>query len=56
MPLPTRGWPSSLREVEEFSTKAICKILEINRTNLGVFVYRARNRLRECLKAKGVTG
>ncbi len=43
-----------LREVEGFSTKEICKILEVSRTNFGVLIYRARNRLRECLEAKGM--
>jgi RNA polymerase sigma-70 factor (ECF subfamily) len=43
-----------LREVEEFSTKEICKILDVSRTNFGVLIYRARNRLRECLEAKGM--
>ena len=43
-----------LREVEEFDSKEICKILGVTRTNLGVLMYRARNHLRECLEAKGV--
>ncbi len=43
-----------LREVEGFSTEEICKILEVSRTNFGVLIYRARNRLRECLEAKGM--
>ena len=43
-----------LREVEGFSTEEICKILEVTRTNFGVLIYRARNRLRECLEAKGM--
>lgn len=42
-----------LREVEELSTEEICNVLEITRTNLGVMLFRARNRLRECLEAKG---
>ncbi len=45
-----------LREVEEFGTEEICKILGITRTNSGVVLFRARNRLRECLEAKGVKG
>ena len=45
-----------LREVEEMGTREICKILEVSPTNLGVLMYRARNRLRECLEAKGVEG
>ena len=31
----------------------ICKILDVSRTNLGVLLYRSRNRLRECLETKG---
>ena len=45
-----------LREVEEMTTEEICKILEVTSTNLGVLLYRGRNRLRECLEAKGVEG
>ena len=45
-----------LREVEELATAEICKILEVSRTNLGVLLYRARNRLRECLETKGIKG
>ncbi len=43
------------REVEGLSTDEICKILGVTSTNLGVMLYRIRNRLRECLEAKGVT-
>jgi RNA polymerase sigma-70 factor (ECF subfamily) len=43
-----------LREVHGFATKEICKILEVTTTNLGVMLFRARNRLRECLAAAGV--
>lgn len=45
-----------LREVEGLHTDEICKILEVSDTNLGVMLYRIRNRLRECLEAKGVWG
>ncbi len=45
-----------LREVEDLDTDEICKILEVTRTNLGVLLYRARNRLRECLETKGIRG
>ena len=44
-----------LREVEGFVSKEICKILDVTRTNLGVLIFRARNRLRECLEARGIT-
>ena len=43
-----------LRESEGLTTEEICKILDVSRTNLGVLLYRARNRLRECLEANGV--
>ena len=43
-----------LREVEGMRTQEICKILEITSTNLGVLLHRVRNRLRECLEAKGI--
>ena len=46
----------TLREVEGFDTGDICKILEVSANNLGVILFRARNRLRECLEAKGVSG
>lgn len=45
-----------LREVEGLATDEICKILEISDTNFGVLLYRVRNRLRECLEAKGMNG
>ena len=43
-----------LREIEGMDSQEICKILEVTRTNLGVLLYRVRNRLRECLEAKGI--
>jgi RNA polymerase sigma-70 factor (ECF subfamily) len=43
-----------LREVEGMTTPEICKILEISDTHFGVLLYRVRNRLRECLEAKGI--
>jgi RNA polymerase sigma-70 factor (ECF subfamily) len=43
-----------LREVEDFDTREICKILELSVTHFGVLLFRARARLRECLKAKGL--
>ena len=45
-----------LRDVEGLSTEEICKILDVSRTNLGVMLYRIRNRLRECLENLGVRG
>lgn len=43
-----------LKEVEGLATGEICNILEITTTNLGVVLYRARNRLRECLEGRGL--
>ena len=45
-----------LREVQELTTEEICKILDVTNTNLGVLLYRGRNRLRECLENRGVRG
>ncbi len=42
------------REKDEMPSEEICKILDVSRTNLGVLLYRGRNRLRECLETKGV--
>jgi RNA polymerase sigma-70 factor (ECF subfamily) len=44
-----------LREVEGLVSEEICKILDVTRTNLGVLIFRARNRLRECLEAQGIS-
>jgi RNA polymerase sigma-70 factor (ECF subfamily) len=41
-----------LREVESLSTEEICKILDVSVTNIGVMLFRARTRLRECLEDK----
>lgn len=43
-----------LREMEGLATDEICRILKVTVTNLGVMLHRVRNRLRECLEAKGV--
>lgn len=43
-----------LREVEEMSTPEICKEMRITATNLGVLLFRARNRLRECVEEQGL--
>lgn len=43
-----------LKEVQGFASPEICKILDVSATNLGVMLFRARNRLRECLAAAGV--
>jgi RNA polymerase sigma-70 factor (ECF subfamily) len=46
----------SLREVEGFATEEVCNILGVSANNLGVLLFRARNRLRECLESKGIEG
>ncbi|MDD4975899.1 MAG: sigma-70 family RNA polymerase sigma factor [Bacteriovorax sp.] len=41
-----------LWEIEGNETPEICKILDVTVTNLGVILYRAKNRLRECIEIK----
>lgn len=41
------------REMEGLETAEICKILGVTVSNMGVLIHRARNRLRECIEAKG---
>ncbi len=43
-----------LREIDEHKTTDICNILNVTSTNLGVLLFRARNRLRECVERKSV--
>jgi RNA polymerase sigma-70 factor (ECF subfamily) len=45
-----------LREVDDLEIDDICKVLDVSANNLGVLLYRGRNRLRECLEAKGLKG
>lgn len=45
-----------LREVEELDSQEICQALNVSRSNLGVLLYRGRNKLRECLEKKNITG
>jgi RNA polymerase sigma-70 factor (ECF subfamily) len=40
----------ALREMEELSTKEICKVFDISATNCWVILYRARMLLRRCLE------
>ena len=42
----------TLRELEELSTKEICKVFDISATNCWVMLYRARMLLRGCLEIK----
>ncbi len=41
------------RELAGMNSSEICGALEIGSSNLGVLLFRARNRLRECLEARG---
>ena len=41
-----------MKAAEGKSTEEICKILGVTPTNLGVLLFRARNKLRECLEKK----
>jgi RNA polymerase sigma-70 factor, ECF subfamily len=45
-----------LREVLEMKTPEICKKMGISASNLGVLLFRARNRLRECVELEGLRG
>ena len=42
------------REVAGLSTQEVCKILDVSVTNLGVMLFRIRNRTRECLESRDV--
>ncbi len=44
-----------LREVEEMDSREICEAMNVSRSNLGVLLYRGRNKLRECLEHRNVT-
>lgn len=44
-----------LREVEELDSREICEAMQVSRSNLGVLLYRGRNKLRECLERRNVT-
>lgn len=39
-------------EIDESETNEICSILDVSVTNLGVILYRAKNKLRECIEFK----
>ena len=41
-----------LKAVEGRTTAEVCKIVGVSSTNLGVLLFRARNKLRECLEKK----
>lgn len=41
-----------LKEIDGHGSSDICNVLNVTVTNLGVLLYRARNRLRECIEGK----
>jgi RNA polymerase sigma-70 factor (ECF subfamily) len=43
-----------LKVVERQDTAEVCKILGVTPTNLGVLLFRGRNKLRECLEKKWI--
>jgi RNA polymerase sigma-70 factor, ECF subfamily len=43
-----------LREVEELDSEEICETMGIERSNLGVLLFRGRNKLRECLESRNI--
>ena len=42
----------ALKEIEEKKNSEICELLNLSYSNLGVIIYRAKNRLRECIEDK----
>lgn len=42
----------TMKEIEEHESPEICNILGVTLTHLGVLLFRARNRLRECIEGK----
>ena len=45
-----------LREVEEMDSDEICQTMKLSRSNLGVVLFRGRNKLRECLEHRSIKG
>ncbi len=45
-----------LREIEDEDTENICKILGISVSNLGVLIFRAKEKLRSCLEGQLLKG
>lgn len=44
-----------LKEIDDHKSSEICNILELSVTNLGVVLFRAKNKLRECIEGKSKT-
>ncbi len=51
LPLPQR-MAFCLKEIDDHGSDDICNILNVTVTNLGVLMFRARNKLRECIEGK----
>ena len=49
---PSQNEAFRLKEIEGENSEAICKILGVTVTNLGVLVFRAKEKLRRCLEGK----
>lgn len=49
---PAQRMAFYLREIEQTSTEEACNILDVTVTHLGVLLFRARNRVRECIEKK----
>ncbi len=45
-----------LKEIDEHGTSDICNIMDLTVTNLGVILFRAKARLRECIEHKAIDG
>lgn len=43
-----------LKEVLGNTTEEICNIIEVTTTNLGVLLYRSKNKLRDCIERKSI--
>ncbi len=41
-----------LKEVQGNTSEEICKIIDVTSTNLGVLLYRSKNKLRDCIERK----
>lgn len=46
----------TMREGDDLTNDELCKILQVTPNNLGVLLFRARNRLRLCLEHHGIAG
>lgn len=49
---PSQRMAFYLREIEQEPTEDACNILDVSVTHLGVLLFRARNKVRECIEKK----